>query len=312
MFLGFAQRPKSVPLSIRTHCGLQNRTEQISFHALIFNVGYNVYFSVLEGSSSLFSHRSRLSTQFRAIPPSLKHSESRHNIYLSITAMRVLLLGANGRTGSLVLAEALSRGYTVTALIRRLDSLEPQANLSIVPGSPLSQADIAKAFASAPTFDPIKAVISTLNNGRTGDNPWSTPTAPANLMVDTVRNTLAVMREYGVRKIVVLGSIGVGSSRAHSGWFFNWVVDHSNLKIAFDDHNKVQSLLETEAAKDSELKWVDVRSTGLNNGNRKEVKEFGNEGKGAGWMCSRKSVAGFLIDAVESSRWDGRTPVISN
>ena len=131
-------------------------------------------------------------------------------------------------------------------------------------------------------------------------------------MADSVRNTLAVMREYGVKKMVVLGTNGVGSSRVNSGWFFNWVVDHSNLKLAFDDHYEVQKVLEAEAEKDTEFRWVDVRATGLSNGEKKAVKEFGNEGKGVGWFVSRKSVAGFLLDAVEGSRWDLQTPVISN
>ena len=42
------------------------------------------------------------------------------------------------------------------------------------------------------------------------------------------------------------------------------------------------------------------------------MKQFGNEGKGVGWFVSRKSVAAFLLDAVEENRWDGQTPVISN
>ena len=131
-------------------------------------------------------------------------------------------------------------------------------------------------------------------------------------MAGSVRNTLAVMREHVVKKIVVLGTTGIGSSRSSSAWFFNWVVDHSNLKITFDDHYEVEKLLVTEAEKDPEFKWVDVRATGLSNGEKKEVKEFGNEGKGVGWFVSRKSVAAFLLDAVEGSRWDGQTPVISN
>ncbi len=226
--------------------------------------------------------------------------------------MRVLLLGANGRTGSLVLSEALSRNHTITALVRRPDALSSQPNVSIITGTPLSQPDIKKAFSTAPRDDPIKAVISTLNTGRTSDNPWAKPTSPDNLMADSVRNSLEVMKEYGVKKIVVLGTNGVGSSRANSGWFFNWVVDHSNLKLTFDDHFEVQKILEKEAEVDTQFKWVDVRATGLSNGERKPIKEFGNEGKGVGWLVSRKSVAGFIVDAVEQTKWDGQTPVISN
>ena len=315
-FLWRAECPRPVLPNIRTRLRL---TEQFQYtKILLSSVRQNVYILGLPLISSPFIQSSRpikaqlKTTLLKAFPPSLKHPNTQDNLYPSIITMRILLLGANGRTGSLVLAEALSRSYTVTALVRRPDSLEPQANLSITTGSPLSQADIAKAFASPPNSDPITVVISALNNGRTGDNPWSKPTAPANLMADAVRNSLAVMRRYDVKKIVVLGSIGVGSSRANSGWFFNWVVDHSNMKITFDDHNVVQQVLETEAEKDPELKWVDVRSVGLSNGEKKAVKEFGNEGKGAGSWVSRKSVAGFIVDAVESGRWDGQTPVISN
>lgn len=226
--------------------------------------------------------------------------------------MRIFLLGGSGRTGSLTLAEALSRNHTVTALVRRPDALPSQPNVSIITGTPLNQADISNSFASAPRSDPIRVVISTLNTGRTSDNPWAKTTSPSNLMAESVRNTLAVMKEHGVKKMVVLGTNGVGSSRANGGWLFNWIVDHSNLKITFDDHYEVQKLLEAEAEKDVDFKWVDVRATGLDNGEKKEVKEFGNEGKGVGWFISRKSVAGFLLDAVEGSQWDRQTPVISN
>lgn len=229
-----------------------------------------------------------------------------------LTNMRILLLGGSGRTGSLVLAEALSRNHTVTALVRRPDALPSQPNLSINTGTPLNQTDISKAFANAPRSDPIRAVISTLNTARTSDNPWAKPTSPPTLMADSVRNTLAVMKEHGVKKMVVLGTNGVGSSRQNSGWILNWVVDHSNLKIAFDDHFEVQKLLEAEAERDGDFEWVDVRATGLSDGEKKAVKEFGNEGKGVGWFVSRKTVAGFLLDAVEGSQWDGQTPVISS
>lgn len=227
--------------------------------------------------------------------------------------MRILLLGANGRTGTAVISEALQRGHTISALVRRPETLATYDNIvSIITGSSLSKEDVTKAFANAPKSDPIKAVVSTLNNGRTSDNPWAKTTAPANLMADSVRNCVAVMKENGVKKVVALGTVGVGSSRATRPWWFNWIIDHSNLKIAFDDHYAVQRVFEAESGKDSALMWVDVRAVGLGNGEKKDVKEFGNDGQGAGWMISRKSVAVFMLDAVENSRWDGQTPAISN
>lgn len=227
--------------------------------------------------------------------------------------MRILLLGASGRTGAHVITEALSRQHTITALVRRPDALTSQNNLSIVQGNPMSQADMAKAFASAPASDPIKAVVSTLNNGRTSDLPWAKTTAPNDLLATSARNAVAEMKKYQVKKFVVLGTTGVGSSRANTGWFSNFIIDHSNLKITFDDHFEVQKVLEGEAEMDPAFKWVDVRATGLSNGEKFPIKEFGNDGVGGvGWFISRKSVAAFCVDAVEQSLWDGQTPVISN
>ena len=136
---------------------------------------------------------------------------------------RILLIGASGRTGLLALAEALSRSHTVTALVRRPDSIKPQPGLSIMTGTPEQKADIAKAFDSAPASDPIRAVISTLNNGRTSDLPWAKTTAPPNFMENCARNCISVMQERGCKKIVWLGTNGVGESRKEAPWFFKLI-----------------------------------------------------------------------------------------
>ena len=120
------------------------------------------------------------------------------------------------------------------------------------------------------------------------------------------------MGEYGCRKIVVLGTNRVGSSRENSRWFFNFIIDYSALKVTFADHLEVENVLEEEGEMNKEFKWVSIRATGLSNSGKKLVREFGDDGKSAGWMISRKSVAGFMMDAVERNDWDGHTPVISN
>ncbi|KAL9630968.1 MAG: hypothetical protein Q9164_006142, partial [Protoblastenia rupestris] len=139
--------------------------------------------------------------------------------------MRILLLGASGRTGAHVLTEALSRSHTITALVRRPEVLQTHPSLTPITGTPTQKADIQAAFASAPSSDPIRAVISTLNNGRTGDSPWAKMTAPPNFLQQTTRDVLDLMQEFGCKKIVVLGTNGVGSSRANTSWLKNAVVD---------------------------------------------------------------------------------------
>lgn len=135
-------------------------------------------------------------------------------------------------------------------------------------------------------------------------------------MAQAARATLDAMAEFGCERVVWLGTVGLGSSKQNCTWFFNWVVERSNLKIAFDDHAAVQKIFEEEeaAGKRGGLKWTDVRAAGLTNGGKKAVREFGDDGKGMGWLplISRESVAVFMMDAVESDSWAGRTPVITN
>ena len=83
----------------------------------------------------------------------------------------------------------------------------------------------------------------------------------------------------------------------------------SNMEVTLEDHNLVD-----KAVKGSGLNFVMVRSAMLKGEEAAAVMDLGDDGEKAGMMpsVSRKSVAGFLLDAAEQSTWDARTPVISN
>jgi len=78
----------------------------------------------------------------------------------------------------------------------------------------------------------------------------------------------------------------------------------------FEDHDAVEHRLRAEEGTD----WVLVRAARLTEGEQRVVREFGDEGAGAGFFASvsRSSVARFLVDVVEGEKWNGRTPVIGN
>lgn len=60
---------------------------------------------------------------------------------------RILLYGATGRTGGLIVAYALQKGYAVTALVRNPDKLAVKSdNLTIIEGLPTSPEDVRKAM----------------------------------------------------------------------------------------------------------------------------------------------------------------------
>jgi nucleoside-diphosphate-sugar epimerase len=223
----------------------------------------------------------------------------------------IILLGASGRTGRLVLSEALSRSHLVTALVRDPSSITPRPNLHIIQGTPLHPADLAAALASI-TLEPAQrlVLISTLAQTRASGSPWAASTSPHYLMADCIANVIAVAKEDGrVERLVVMSMFGTGESFGRLMFAMRWVMRWSNMRVTVEDHDLVD-----ERVKRSGLNFVLVRAAMLKGEENVPIKDLGDEGQEAGSLpsISRVSVAGFLLDAAEKGSWDGRTPVVAN
>lgn len=120
---------------------------------------------------------------------------------------RILLYGATGRTGSLVLKYAMEKGYEVTALVRNPDKInEKSAKLKIVKGSPANFDDVKMAMQGC------DAVISTLAGLSESDIITFKKVIPTHLMKTAMQNTVKSMSLAGIKKVAVLTSLGVGDS----------------------------------------------------------------------------------------------------
>jgi nucleoside-diphosphate-sugar epimerase len=237
--------------------------------------------------------------------------------------MRILLLGATGRSGTIILSEALGRNHSVTALVRNpsKSSIQPQSGLQVVQGTPLSQADIESALAATPT--PPSAIIVALASVRETDSPFSKSTSPPNLMNESHKNVVAALRKLGLEQkvmVVTMQAFGTGSSSEAVWWPMRKVLRNSGMSVAMADHDKVVEVMKEAAKEGNGIRWTGVRACMLKGEERNEVKVF-EEGVGDGWKglgfmpsVSRASVAKFMVDVVEdeSGKWTGRTPVISN
>ncbi|RDW95358.1 hypothetical protein BP5796_01121 [Coleophoma crateriformis] len=221
--------------------------------------------------------------------------------------MHFLLLGASGRSGKLVIEEALERGHTITALVRNTSSLPVKKGVTIVQGTPLQKEDITKAFKATPS--PPTAVLTTLSSVRTSDSPFAAPVSPPRMMADANSNVIAVMKQYGVHKIVIMQAFGTGDSLKNLFWPMQILMKHSGMNRSMQDHD-----ITDKEVKESGVTFVMARPAMLNDGEKMPLKFWGNTGRGSGMIpsVSRKSVAAFLLDALEKDTWDGTTPVVSN
>ncbi|KAK1633368.1 hypothetical protein BDP81DRAFT_397262 [Colletotrichum phormii] len=80
-----------------------------------------------------------------------------------------------------------------------------------------------------------------------------------------------------------------------------------------DDHNAVDTLIKGDAGNDV-VDWVLIRPPMLVEGEKLPVNVYDDEGSGVCWMpkITRRSVAGFMVDAVEKKEWNRSAPVVTN
>lgn len=229
--------------------------------------------------------------------------------HFSQFAMHFLIIGGSGRTGQLIIDEGITRGHQFTALVRKSSSLETRDNVTTVEGTPLNPADLDKAFTateSVPT-----AVVVALNARRAGDSPFAAPSpdTPPRLMADSVANSISSMKRYGVHKIVIMSSMGTGSSFAGLNCLMQQLFTKSNMRLQMEDHNAVDA-----ETRKSGVDFVLVRPSMLVEGLASKVKVHPDDGKGSGFMpkITRASVARFMLEALEGDNYVGRAPVIAN
>ncbi|KAF2756229.1 NAD(P)-binding protein [Pseudovirgaria hyperparasitica] len=239
------------------------------------------------------------------------------------SSVHILLIGASGSVGKLVLEQALSRGHAVTALVRNPDSLDyvrgkpASENLTVLQGTPLNKDDLQKAISHIKTH-PRPAVIVTLNNtAKSAQDPPPPGQCPPHLQYDVHKLLLPLMSQHQINKLVVLQALGVGSSWPNLALPIRLAVKYTSVHFSWDDHADVDRFVKAYGDDNDvqgHIKWVLVRSCMFSNGPAKEAHCYGEDGVGLPWFpsISRASVAKFLLDSCENDVWDNKTPVVAN
>jgi putative NADH-flavin reductase len=214
----------------------------------------------------------------------------------------LFLLGGSGRTGGHIIDYALSKGHTVTALVRDPGKVTPRAGLTVVQGTPTSRGDVNRAIGGA------DAVIVALNSTRRSDTPWAKPVSPPRLMADSVANATAAMAAREIRRIVVVSAFGVGDSLSTAALPLRWMFTRTNLKYTYADHN----LVDTEI-RDTDTDWTLVRPAAFN-----KKPEAGKiavtdiHGLKPSFSISRAAVAQFAVDVIDNDAHIHEAPIISH
>jgi putative NADH-flavin reductase len=211
----------------------------------------------------------------------------------SPVARKVLVLGASGGTGRLVVADALSRGHQVTALVRSPDKVDLKG-ARIVAGDARDEASLRNALAGQ------DAVVSALG----------TPASPfreVTTLSSATRALIAAMKAESVSRLVAITGIGAGNSAGHGGFLFDRLIFPLLLARVYADKNRQEALIRNSA-----LDWVLVRPAVLNNKpGRGSVRAIEDLSGFHGGTIAREDVARFVVDQVADDTWVGRAPLIA-
>lgn len=216
--------------------------------------------------------------------------------------MRILILGATGRTGKHLLQQALQRGHIVNALVRDKNKITTDdPHLSVFEGSPLDKTVLENAMKGC------AAILSALNVSRNSDWPWAKLRSPKNLLSQTMKNIIELAPKQNVQRIIFISAWGVAETKKDLPGWFRWFIDHSNVRYPYLDHERQEELI-----KATSLQWTSVRAAGLTNVKKiKEVIVSFNDNPKPRLTINRSTVAAFMLDVLEKDLYVREMPVIS-
>ena len=198
--------------------------------------------------------------------------------------MKVVVFGASGRTGKLLVEGALARGHDVTAFVRapnKLGALRDQVR--VVRG------DVLDGGAVSDAVDGQQAALVALGVAmKKGD-----PAVNAQGTLNVIRS----MQRYDVRRLVVLSAGGTQQGPdPNLPWVFEHVVKPLFLKHAFADLRRMET-----SVRQSELDWTIVRAAGgLADGPaRGGYRVEPGYSLPGGRRIARADVAAFMLDELE-------------
>lgn len=154
---------------------------------------------------------------------------------------KILVFGASGRTGKLIVKNLLRQGHAVVAFVRDFKKVDKivHDNFSIVEGS------IADNQAVGDAIQHCDIVISALGNMKVVKNT---------IISDGVNNIITAMKKHNKSKLLFISSLGVGDSKGQLGLLYNLVYLPTFLRNVFRDKERQEKLIH-----DSGLDWTIIR-----------------------------------------------------
>jgi putative NADH-flavin reductase len=191
--------------------------------------------------------------------------------------MKLLVIGATGRTGEEIVQQALARGHQVTAFARSPEAVTLRhERLRVLKGNAKDEEQLSEAMQNH------DAVVSALGPRRVFK--------PSSLLHDSALATIRAMQRSGVSRLVVL------SAAAHFPGIPNRIVS-----FILRNHMR-DSLAMEKVVQHSDLDWTIARPPRLTQEQHATYRSRESVAPRRGFSISRKAVAAFMLDAIEQRK----------
>ena len=208
--------------------------------------------------------------------------------------MKVLVLGATGATGRLIVGKAVAEGHDVIALVRSKAKAIDLAGAGLVEGDARDPAALTRAIAGC------DAVVSSLGTAMS-------PFREVTLLSTATRALVDVMAQQNIHRLVCITGLGAGDSRGHGGFFFDRLFLPLMLRKVYEDKDRQE-----DAIRASTLDWTIVRPTVLNDKPaRGRIKALTDLTDVHGGTIARSDVADFVVQQLTADTWLRKAPLIT-
>lgn len=205
--------------------------------------------------------------------------------------MNVLVFGASGATGRLVVEEALAAGHRVSAFVRTIPAPLP-VEARVIVGDAAAMASVRAAM---PGHDAVICTLGVRNALRS-----------RGLMERSLAEIVAAMELAEANRLVVMSALGVGATFAQAP-VVPKILYRVLLGDIFADKARGERMVEA-----SVLDWTIVHPPLLTDGPLTGAYRAGETVPLAGFpKVSRANVARFMVEALGSAAWSGKHVIVA-
>lgn len=205
--------------------------------------------------------------------------------------MKVIVFGASGKTGAMVVEKAKAAGHEVTAFSHGGNE-PPPSDVRIISGDASDANAVRRAVAGQ------DAVIATIG----GSTPWK----DSGLEARTAEAIITGMKAEGVRRLIIVSAMGVGDSADQASFIYGKLLIPTMIRGVVKDKTHMED--EVDA---SGLEFVIARPAMLSDDPENGALRVVPEPQKAN-HARRGDLAQFLVDQLTSDAHLGQAVVVGN